>query len=241
MNARIIPVDRFPDVQHASRNGLLAAGGDLSPECLMHAYNRGIFPWYSSEGPILWWSPDPRCVIFPDRFRPTRSLRRSIRRNRFRCTVNRAFGDVIGNCAEKRPERPETWITPDMLNAYMVLHRRGCAHSVETWLGDRLVGGLYGVRSGRVFFGESMFSAVSDASKAALNHLANLMQAENCPIIDCQITSSHLLSLGAEEIPRSRFMSIIRNCVDNSLCPEAFRTSGLYAISGETAYRKYPA
>ncbi len=202
--------DDFPDVELALRDpdGLLAVGGDLSVERLLAAYRRGIFPWYSEEQPILWWSPDPRSVLFPDKLHVSRSLRRTLRQGRFEVTLDREFAAVIQACSEPRPGQPGTWITGEMQEAYLGLHQAGHAHSVETWLDGKLVGGLYGVAIGRVFFGESMFSRVSDASKVAFVYLVRHLQQHGFELIDCQIQTPHLDSLGAELIPRSRFTEL---------------------------------
>jgi leucyl/phenylalanyl-tRNA--protein transferase len=188
---------------------LLAAGGDLSPERLLCAYRSGIFPWYEEGSPILWWSPDPRAVLEPGAVRISRSLRRRIARGDYEITVDRAFGEVIAACAAPRPKSEGTWITDDMIVAYAELHRLGFAHSFETWEGGELVGGLYGLSLGRLFFGESMFSRASDASKVAFVYLAQLMVRWEFPLIDCQIPNAHLSSLGAVEIPRSEFLRIL--------------------------------
>lgn len=187
---------------------LVAYGGDLEPARLIEAYRMGIFPWYN-EAPILWWSPDPRCVIFPEKFQASRSLRKSIRKYHYRFTLDHAFDEVIRNCARPHLGSSATWIHDEMINAYSNLHRLGYAHSVETWMGRQLAGGLYGVAMGRIFFGESMFSINTDASKAALAHLIEHLIKFNFVLIDCQMTSRHLLSLGAEEISRERFMHIL--------------------------------
>lgn len=198
----------FPDVSLALRepDGLLAIGGDLTPERVLAAYRQGIFPWYSDSQPILWWSPDPRTVLYPARLKLSRSLRKTLRRGRFSVTMDRAFSEVIRGCAEPRPGSSGTWITADMARAYCDLHETGFAHSVECWLDEQLVGGLYGVSLGRVFFGESMFSRTADASKVAFAHLVRQLRAWDFGVIDCQVYSSHLASLGAEEIPRSVFI-----------------------------------
>jgi len=204
--------------------GLLAVGGDLSPRRLLSAYSKGIFPWYNEGQPILWWSPDPRCVLVPDRFHCSRSLAKSIRSQGFHFTLDAAFERVIRACAAPSEGRPETWISEDMIVAYTRLHQLGFAHSVETWKGDCLAGGLYGVAIGRMFFGESMFSAVSDASKAALNHLAARLHEAGYHLIDCQITSDHLLSLGAEEIPRSEFIARLERARGHPIRPGKWPT-----------------
>ena len=201
----------FPAVEFALRepDGLLAVGGDLTVARLLAAYRRGIFPWYSAGQPILWWSPDPRMVLFPEKLHVSRSLRKTLRRNRFRLTVDHDFEAVIAACAEPRRDEAGTWITEEMRLAYIRLHRAGHAHSVEAWEGDRLVGGLYGVAIGRVFFGESMFSRVSDASKVAFACFVRHLAASGFELVDCQVHSAHLASLGAETIPRHRFTTLL--------------------------------
>ena len=199
-------IEDFPDVSYASEDGLLALGGDLGPERLLKAYSKGIFPWYNPGEPILWWSPNPRCVLFPQRFTPSRSLKKSIRKQNFNFSMDHAFDQVITHCAKPRASGPGTWITLDMKRAYLELHQLGHAHSIETWQDDKLVGGLYGISIGGMFFGESMFSTITDASKAALYCLVQQLASWNYKLIDCQITSPHLLSLGAEEIPRTDFI-----------------------------------
>jgi leucyl/phenylalanyl-tRNA--protein transferase len=201
------PRDPFPPVEFALRdpNGLLAAGGDLSPFRLLEAYRRGIFPWYSDGDPVLWWSPDPRMVLFLDELRTPRSLRRVIRSGRYEVSMDRAFRDVMLGCAAPRPGQDGTWITPEILQAYTKLFELGYAHSVEAWAGDELAGGLYGVAIGRMFFGESMFARQTDASKVALVHLVHQLRRWGFELIDCQMTTSHLASLGAREEPRALF------------------------------------
>ena len=201
------PPDAFPEIESAlvEPNGLLAIGGDLSPARLMHAYRRGIFPWYSDGQPILWWSPDPRAVMFPGRMHVSRSLRKVIRQRRFRVTCNQAFDEVVAGCAEPRPGQQGTWITGGMESAYLALHRLGHAHSLECWREERLAGGIYGVAIGRVFFGESMFSRESNASKVALAELCSM----GFKLIDCQIPNPHLDRLGAEMIPRRHFAEFL--------------------------------
>lgn len=195
----------FPPVYHALRepNGLLAIGGNLRPRRLLQAYRNGIFPWFARDEPILWWSPDPRCVLLPADFHVSRSLRRTRRRGGFRVTRDRAFDAVVRACARPRRGSPGTWIVPAMVDAYAELYRLGCATSFECWQEDELVGGIYGVHLGRVFFGESMFSAASDASKIALWHVT---EAEDVDLIDCQLENPHLRRLGASLIPRERFL-----------------------------------
>jgi leucyl/phenylalanyl-tRNA--protein transferase len=199
-------LDDFPDTKYATEEGLLALGGDLSSQRLLSAYRKGIFPWYNPGEPILWWSPDPRCVIFPNQFKPQRSLTKSIRKYRFQFSFDRAFEDVINQCAAPRESGACTWITRDMKESYSLLHRQQFAHSIETWMDGKLVGGLYGISLGGVFFGESMFSRVTDASKAALNFLMSHLVSWDYQLIDCQITSPHLLRLGARDIPRAEFL-----------------------------------
>jgi leucyl/phenylalanyl-tRNA---protein transferase len=205
------PSDPFPPIDSAltEPNGLLAAGGDLSPPRLLDAYRRGIFPWSADDEPILWWSPDPRMVLFVDELHVSRSLRKRLRSGVMTVTADRAFADVMGGCAGPRADADGTWITPAITQAYARLHRLGHAHSVESWIGDRLVGGLYGVSIGRVFFGESMFARESDASKVALAFLARQLQRWGFGLIDCQMSTAHLASLGAREIPRREFASRI--------------------------------
>ncbi|MDZ7754446.1 MAG: leucyl/phenylalanyl-tRNA--protein transferase [Gammaproteobacteria bacterium] len=198
------PPETFPDAELALRepNGLLAAGGDLSPQRLVAAYRRGIFPWYGDDQPILWWTPDPRTVLLPGTLRISRSLRKTLNRGIFEVTLDTAFEQVIAACAAPRGDDDGTWITREMFYAYNRLHRLGWAHSVECRQYGQLVGGLYGVGIGRVFFGESMFSRVSDASKVALVHLCRM----NYELIDCQIESDHLFRLGAQTMPRAQFL-----------------------------------
>jgi leucyl/phenylalanyl-tRNA--protein transferase len=211
--------DWFPPLERALDEpaGLLAAGGDLSTPRLLAAYRRGIFPWYSPGQPVLWWSPDPRAVLFPDEFHCTRSLAKTLRNGGFDSAIDRDFRGVIEACAAPRPQSVGTWITAEMLAAYVELHRRGYAHSVETWRGGELVGGLYGVRLGGVFFGESMFSRERDASKVALARLVEACVGDGIMIIDCQMASAHLESLGSRRIPRARFQAMLREQV--SLAP----------------------
>ncbi|WP_300319155.1 leucyl/phenylalanyl-tRNA--protein transferase [Accumulibacter sp.] len=195
-------------------NGLLCAGGDLSPQRLLSAYQRGIFPWYASGEPILWWSPDPRMVLEPAALRISRSLRRRLRAGRYRVTLDGDFPAVIRACAEApRAGQNGTWISPEMQQAYWQLAQLGFAHSVETWLDDTLVGGLYGLAIGRMFYGESMFSHATDASKIAIAHLARFLEEEGYGMIDCQMSTPHLASLGAREIPRAVFMARLRALV----------------------------
>jgi leucyl/phenylalanyl-tRNA--protein transferase len=203
------PPGAFPPVSEALRDpdGLLCAGGDLSTERLLEAYRRGIFPWFSAGQPILWWSPDPRAVLLPGEFRVSRSLPKTLRNRGFETSFDRAFDEVMRRCADRRLRPEGTWISPQMRVAYQRLHAEGFAHSVETWLEGRLVGGLYGVGLGRVFFGESMFSLERDASKVALKHLVDAACERGVTMIDCQVASPHLTSLGARSIPRPDFVA----------------------------------
>jgi len=201
------PPDAFPPIEQALRepDGLLAAGGDLGVPRLLAAYRRGIFPWYDDGQPILWWSPDPRCVFLPGSFHLSRSLRRDARRSDGVIRLNTAFDRVIRACAAPRASQDGTWITEDMAQAYESLHAAGWAHSVEVWEEDELIGGLYGLAIGRAFFGESMFSRRSNASKFTLLYLSGLLDAGEFGLLDCQIQSPHLMSLGARMIPRQEF------------------------------------
>lgn len=197
----------FPPCYYAEPDGLLAVGGDLSPERLLLAYRLGIFPWYSEYTPILWWSPDPRLVLFPQELKVAKSLQRAIKKKLFKVTINKAFRNVIMQCAEvRRNHGEETWIVPEMIDAYCQLHRLGYAHSVESWYQGELVGGLYGVALGRVFFGESMFTKRTDASKVALVYLIRLLHHWQFELVDCQVTTHHLKTFGAREIPRKEFL-----------------------------------
>ncbi|ROQ20454.1 leucyl/phenylalanyl-tRNA--protein transferase [Marinimicrobium koreense] len=201
----------FPPTTEAldEPNGLLAGGGDLSPERLMRAYRLGIFPWYEEGQPILWWTPDPRAVLFPDHLHVSRSLRKTLKRGEYRVTCDQAFEAVMRACAAPRDGASGTWITDDMLAAYTRLHRQGVAHSIEVWQEERLVGGLYGLALGRVFFGESMFTRADNASKVGFVHLVAQLKAWHFELIDCQVGSAHLFSLGAEEISREAFEKIL--------------------------------
>ena len=205
------PPEAFPDVEQAlsEPDGLLAAGGDLDPERVLAAYRRGIFPWYDEGQPILWWSPDPRCMLRPDELHISRRLKQTLRKSQAQWRCNSKFSAVIQACAGERKSQQGTWITRDMIAAYERLHADGWAHSIEVWDDDELVGGLYGLSIGRVFFGESMFSARSNASKMALVGLAKHMRESGLEIIDCQVVSQHLVTLGASIIPRSDFVQIL--------------------------------
>ena len=193
-------------------SGLLAAGGDLSPARLLSAYERGVFPWYSAQQPILWWAPDPRMVLFPAEFKVSRSLGKTLRNSGFDCRFDTAFGATIRACAAPRRAGADTWLNAEMIDSYEELHRRGYGHSVETWRGDELVGGLYGLQLGGVFFGESMFSGERDASKVALARLVEQCRRRGIELIDCQIASSHLASLGAREVSRNEFVQLLGRC-----------------------------
>ena len=206
----------FPDPQTALRepNGLLAAGGDLSPQRLIEAYRHGIFPWYSAGDPILWWSPDPRMVLVPAKFKISRSLARTLRNADYEVRLDSAFAKVIRHCANTpRHGQPGTWINPDMQAAYLTLHDLGYAHSVETWIAGELAGGLYGVAIGGAFFGESMFSCRTNASKIAFAHLCRHLSQHSFGIIDCQMETAHLTSLGAHTIPRREFIAALDRLV----------------------------
>ena len=200
---------RFPPAELASPEGLLAIGGDLRAERLLEAYRHGIFPWYNPGQPILWWSPDPRAVLFPAKLRISHSLRKALRRQNLTVTLDVAFRAVIQACAEPRRQYPGggTWITPEMIEAYVLLHERGFAHSVEVWGDGRLAGGLYGVALGSAYFGESMFSRETDASKVGFAHLVKQLERWGYSLIDCQLPSEHLFSLGAEQIRRRDFLA----------------------------------
>ncbi len=200
----------FPAPELAEEDGLLGVGGDLSAERLLLAYRNGIFPWYSKGDPILWWSPDPRCVLFPEKLKVTTRLTRTLKRKDITVTFDHAFARVIELCAAvKRAGQRGTWITRDMITAYLRLYEQGHAHSVEVYMDGELAGGLYGVAVGRVYCGESMFSLRPDASKIALVHLVRRLQEWRFPIIDCQVANSYLLSMGAEEIDRKAFLAYV--------------------------------
>jgi len=203
----------FPPVYLAEPDGLLAIGGDLSTDRLLLAYRSGIFPWYENEH-ILWWCPDPRFVLFPDELKISSSMLQLIKKNQFEFTVNKDFSSVIGNCKTiSRRGQESTWITDDVREAFIQLHSLGYAHSAETWQNGELVGGLYGIRLGKVFFGESMFSKVSNASKFSFIQYVNHLQSENVALIDCQVYTAHLQSLGARMIPRAEFVAMLDELV----------------------------
>lgn len=203
----------FPRLELALRDpdGLLAIGGDLSSKRLLDAYRKGIFPWFNLGQPIMWWSPDPRCVLEPEELKISRSLQKTLRNSAYQTTLNHAFEEVIVACAEPRPGSDETWITDDIILAYCNLHHQGYAHSIEVWHEDKLVGGLYGIAIDRVFFGESMFSRMSDTSKIALVKLRDFLQPYEFRLIDCQVYSPHLGTLGAKPVARPLFQSILQN------------------------------
>jgi leucyl/phenylalanyl-tRNA--protein transferase len=209
------PFEPFPPVHTALEepNGLLAAGGDLSPERLLEAYRHGIFPWFSPGDPILWWSPDPRMVLFPSELKVSRSLAKVLRNRPYEVRFDTAFREVMMACAEPRKDQEGTWITPFMVEAYTRLHELGFAHSVEVWIDDRLAGGLYGVAIGRMFYGESMFSRERDTSKIAFVYLVRQLELWNYGMIDCQMKTSHLASLGAREIPRQDFLARLSSLI----------------------------
>jgi leucyl/phenylalanyl-tRNA--protein transferase len=204
----------FPSPELAEPDGLLAVGGDLSPARIIQAYANGIFPWYSEDSPILWWSPDPRLVLFPRELKVSRSLRQVIRRGGYRVTFDEAFERVITRCASMmRGDDEGTWITEEMIHAYCLLHEKGYAHSVESWYGDELAGGLYGIGLGRIFFGESMFADRTDASKVAFATIVRRLDAAGFVLIDCQVKTGHLQSFGAREIAGSEFREVLRRSV----------------------------
>lgn len=223
--------DPFPEVERAlaEPNGLLAAGADLSLPTLLEAYSNGIFPWFGHDQPILWWSPDPRMVLFPDELKVSRSLARTARNTPFEVRADTAFDEVIEGCRQPRRGDSGTWITGDMAEAYGALHRAGFAHSVETWLDGKLVGGLYGVALGRAFFGESMFARVSDASKVALVALTRQLRQWGFGVIDCQMNTAHLASFGAREIPRAEFTRRLRELVHYAPVPVPWRLESTIA------------
>ena len=206
----------FPPTEEAEDDGLLAVGGDLTKERLLAAYQRGIFPWYEVGQPILWWSPDPRLVLIPDELKISRSLHKVLRKEQFKICFDSAFQEVIKSCADVRIKQGGgTWIIPEMQQAYTDLHQEGFAHSVESWLDGKLVGGLYGISIGQCFFGESMFSTVNDSSKVALVALSEFSQQKGIKLIDCQMTTPHLLRLGAREIKREVFLKMLKKYLES--------------------------
>jgi leucyl/phenylalanyl-tRNA--protein transferase len=219
------PDDPFPPVEHAARepNGLLAAGGDLSVARLVSAYGSGIFPWFNEDQPILWWSPDPRMVLFPSELKISRSLAKTLRNARFEVRADTAFRNVIRNCRMPRQGQDGTWITGPMVEAYCKMHEAGIAHSVETWLDGELVGGLYGLALGRAFFGESMFTHINDASKVALATLVRQLELWGFGLVDCQMNTAHLATFGAREIPRADFTRQLRELIHYPSIPAPWR------------------
>lgn len=211
----------FPEVKKAEPDGLLAIGGDLSAERLLLAYQSGIFPWYADDEPILWWSPNPRMVLYPEELKVSKSMKQVLRQGKFTVTVNKAFGEVIKACANVyREGQWDTWIVPEMVEAYTELHKLGYAHSVEVWSNERLVGGLYGLALGKVFCGESMFSLESNASKTGFITLVQWLQAKGYTLIDCQVHTPHLESLGAREIPREQFLQSLNAALQSGVIAE---------------------
>ena len=208
----------FPEVSLAMTepDGLLAVGADLSPERLQMAYTNGIFPWYNHDQPILWWSPNPRAVIFPQKFHISKSLKKFLKKNPFEISIDRAFNEVIEKCSQARTYESGTWITTEMKQAYNTMHKLGHAHSVEAWHEEELVGGLYGLAYGQVFFGESMFSSQTNASKVAFNELIHQLIDWDFKLVDCQVSSEHLSQFGAEDIPRDDFLKLLRLYCDVS-------------------------
>jgi leucyl/phenylalanyl-tRNA--protein transferase len=220
------PQQPFPSVGLALHepNGLLAIGGCLSPPRIINAYQQGIFPWYNPGEPILWWSPNPRLVLFPGHLNISRSLQKTLRQQRFSVSFDQAFDEVIAHCAMPRDYGSGTWITDEMTDAYRALHRLGVAHSVEAWQDGELAGGLYGLAIGQVFFGESMFHRQTDASKVAFVTLARQLQNWGYQLIDCQVHSDHLASLGAEQIGRRRFTDLLKKLCEKPVNPTAWQT-----------------
>lgn len=221
------PEQEFPSVSKALTvpDGLLAVGGCLSKRRLLNAYRQGIFPWNSQDEPILWWSPDPRMVLFPDKLTVSRSLSKTLRQGRFQVSVDRAFAEVIAACAQPRKEGAGTWITSEIFSAYRELHDSGYAHSAEAWWDGELVGGLYGVAIGQVFFGESMFYTKTDASKVAFATLVGWLKEWGYRLIDCQVSTRHLIGLGAEEITRSEFIHLLGRYCSSEPSSSAWRNS----------------
>jgi len=206
----------FPPIDRADEDGLLAIGGDLSTERLLLAYKSGIFPWYNEGEPICWWSPDPRFVLFPDELKISKSMRSILKQGDLQFSINKAFPAVIQNCKTiSRKNQPGTWISPAVQKAFTRLHQLGHAHSAEAWMGDKLVGGLYGIRMGNIFFGESMFSSISNASKFALINYVQQLQKENVQLIDCQVYTRHLETMGARMISRSTFAALLAEGTGN--------------------------
>ena len=203
----------FPNHDESNKDGLIAVGGDLSVERLIHAYHLGIFPWFNEGQPLLWWSPDPRMILLPESFKVSKSLKKTILSNKYKITLNTSFEEVINCCSKiKRKGQQGTWITKNMINAYLQLHKKGYAQSIEVWSGDQLVGGLYGIdlKEKNIFCGESMFSKKNDASKIAFYYLVKKIQAKKYKLVDCQMYTQHLESLGAQEIPRNEFLKYLK-------------------------------
>ena len=203
----------FPSHDESDKDGLIAIGGDLSVERLLHAYRSGIFPWFNEGQPLLWWSPDPRMILLPESFKVSKSLKKTILSNKYKITLNTSFEEVINCCSKiKRKGQQGTWITKNMITAYLQLHKKGYAQSIEVWSGDQLVGGLYGIdlKEKNIFCGESMFSKKNDASKIAFYYLVKKIQAKKYKLIDCQMYTQHLESLGAQEIPRNEFLKYLK-------------------------------
>ena len=222
---QLIPeISLFPPIEEAEDDGLLAVGGDLTKERLLGAYRRGIFPWYEVGQPILWWSPDPRLVLFPDELKISRSLRKVLRKEQFEIRFDTAFQEVIKSCADVRTKQGEgTWIIPEMQQAYTELHQEGFAHSVESWLDGKLVGGLYGISIGQCFFGESMFHLQDNASKVAFYYLNKYLLENNFDLIDCQFVNDHLLRLGVKIISSDEFINILNSSVIKDVPPKIWR------------------
>jgi len=230
---QLLPDLIFPPPDLSEPDGLLAVGGDLRIERLLLAYSMGIFPWYDQDTPILWWSPDPRLVLDPAGVHVSRSLARTLRQGRFQVTVDRAFDRVVRGCSlQPRPDQEGTWILPEVIDAYGRLHRAGFAHSIEVWQDQQLVGGLYGVSLGRAFFGESMFSRVSNASKVALVYLGALLSAWQFNVIDCQMTTPHLERMGAYEIPRAQFLERLQAALAQRTIRGPWRLPSVLTIAG---------
>lgn len=231
-------VIEFPDTSQAlaEPNGLLAAGGELSQDWLLCAYQQGIFPWFNEGDPILWWTPSPRMVLYPHQFHLSKSLRKALKREDYCVTMDRCFNEVVHACAaprEAQSDEPATWITPPMAKAYSDLHQAGIAHSVEVWQGETLIGGLYGLALGDIFFGESMFSRKTNGSKIAMAHLVEYLKQWQYKLIDCQVYNDHLYSLGAIEIDRHTFEQIIsRHSANKPSSPEKWRAQEITLSSG---------
>ena len=225
----------FPSLSSALKepNGLLAAGADLSKERLLSAYSNGVFPWYSEGEPILWWSPNPRTIFQLNKFKPSRSLKRFIKNSDLKITLNKDFKSVLEHCALPRAKQAETWISDEMKLAYLKLHQQNHAHSVEVWKNEEMVGGIYGVSIGRLFCGESMFSRISNGSKVALTYLIEHLKTEKFPIIDCQVENPHLISLGACNIERDQYISIVNNSIDKILPVGFWQTKQLNTVNSK--------